>query len=62
MTGRKVIIPRVMELRAMMGTSPARSDRLILAEELLDAIDRAQDMEDVRRILKALVENLLMEP
>ncbi len=46
----------------MMGTSPARSDRLILAEELLDAIDRAQDMEDVRRILKALVENLLMEP
>lgn len=53
---------RVLEIRNEQGISIFEARRIALRESMLDAIDRAENMDDVKGILRTIVEHWSMKP
>ena len=52
----------VRELRDKLGISVFEARRMLLKERTLQAIEDAQSMDDIKAILKNIVENWSMKP
>lgn len=61
MTQRSPQAQRVMELREQLGMGVYEVKKIIRKEETLAAIDRAENLEDIKDILRTIVEHWSMK-
>lgn len=53
----QITVQGVRELRDQLGISVFEAKRILLKQVTLDAIDRAESLDDVKVILRTIVEN-----
>lgn len=52
---------RVLEIRNEQGISIFEAQRIAIRESVLDAIDRAENMDDIKIILRTIIEKWAMK-
>lgn len=62
MSQRSPETQRVMELREKLGMGINEARRIVRKEETLAAIDRAENLDDIKGILRTIVEHWSMKP
>lgn len=54
-------LARILELREQLGISVFEARRMVIQENTLAAIDGAKSMDDIKAILRTIVENWAMK-
>ena len=57
----KITVNGVTELRERLGISVFEARRILLKQETLEAIDQAENLDELKIILRTIVENWAMK-